>query len=101
MDELADFRKAVAGKPYQPSNGTVEGDDFYCAYCEKCERDAQYSDDFSELGCQILAATYAYKVDDPNYPKEWVYDKDGYPICTAYTKIGAAYRCDKTIDLFS
>ena len=24
--------------------------------------------------CQIIADTYAYSVDDPKYPKEWVYE---------------------------
>lgn len=97
-ETIDDIFRAEPGTPYQPSNGT-EGDCFYCSFCEHCERDAQYSDDTPELGCQILADTFAFNVDDPRYPKEWVYDKDGLPTCTAYTKIGA-YRCNKTVDMF-
>lgn len=88
-------------EPYRPSNGT-EGADFQDHWCCNCERDSGYSDDTPERGCQILADTFAFDIKDPRYPKEWVYDKDGYGCCTAFVAIGKEipYRCDQTIDLF-
>lgn len=87
-------------KPYRPSNGT-EGADFQDRWCCRCERDAKFSEDYPELGCQILANTFVYEVDDPRYPKEWVV-KDGSPCCTAFVQLGRniPYRCDKTLDMF-
>lgn len=88
---------------YRPSNGT-EGCDFQDHWCCRCERDAKFSYDNPELGCQILADTYAYDITDPKYPKEWTYDKKtAEPCCTAFVERGKDIpcRCDKTIDLFS
>ena len=70
-------------------------------WCCQCERDAEFSDMQPELGCQILAATFAYEVTDPKYPKEWIW-KGGKPVCTAFIELGKPlpYRCDQTLDLF-
>lgn len=90
--------------PYRPSSGT-EGVGFFVKWCDHCARDAAFRDGGPDAdpatGCQILAATFRYKVDDPRYPKEWIYDNDGSPCCTAFTtgRIPAE-RCDKTIDMF-
>lgn len=62
-------------RPYRPSNGT-EGEYFIEAHCCKCIKDRNHD-------CAILAATMAYTLDDPEYPKEWVRVDDG-PMCTAY-----------------
>lgn len=91
-------------KPYQPSNGT-EGDMFTAYWCHHCERDRAFResgyDGDPALGCQIFAASMAYRIDDPNYPKEWVYGRDGAPKCTAYTEDPTLpLRCQHTPDMF-
>jgi hypothetical protein len=62
-------------RPYRPSNGT-EGEFFIESHCCKCIKDRNED-------CPILAASFAYNVDEPGYPKEWVEVDDG-PMCTAY-----------------
>lgn len=88
---------------YRPSNGT-EGAGFQDYYCSRCARDAAFRETDYEgdpaLGCQILAATFRYAVDHPDYPKEWIEDERG-PRCTAFTTDPTMpVRCDKTPDMF-
>ncbi len=90
-------------RPYRPSNGT-EGAAFFEAFCAYCSRDAAFRDTGydgdSALGCQILAATFRYEVNHPDYPKEWIEDERG-PRCTAYTEDPTCpVRCPHTPDLF-
>jgi len=66
-----------SGKPYRPANGT-EGDMFQESYCDKCSK---YS---PEEGCDILLNTMVYEIGDSDYPKEWKFDENGHPTCTAY-----------------
>jgi len=66
-------------KPYRPSNGT-EGDMFQEKFCEKCV----YDDYDNDVYCEILGDSMAFNVDDKEYPKEWTYDKNGCPTCTAF-----------------
>ena len=94
----------MVGKPYRPSTGT-EGAAFDEAWCANCERDKAYRDGGPDadpaIACRIIADTFVYAVSDPRYPKEWVYDRDGCPSCTAYTEDPKCpVRCDKTIDMF-
>ena len=94
----------MAGKPYRPGSGT-EGMAFDEAWCEHCERDREYReagpDADPAIACQIIADTFAFDIDDPRYPKEWVYDRTGKPCCTAFTTDPKKpVRCDKTIDMF-
>ncbi len=79
---------------YRPANGS-EGMAFMDAWCCNCARDANGD-------CQILAATFVFDVDDPNYPKEWVEDAVRGPHCTAFVEQGREipYRCPRTPDLF-
>jgi hypothetical protein len=92
-------------KLYRPSNGT-EGECFQEAWCCKCERDRAYADGGPDvdpaLGCKILVDTFAFRVTDPQYPKEWTFDKNGEPCCTAFVERGIElpYRCAKTKDMF-
>jgi hypothetical protein len=92
-------------RPYQPSNGS-EGEGFHAAFCDHCARDAAFRETNYEgdpaLGCQILADSFAYRVTDPEYPKEWIQDDDGgNPRCTAFTTDPSMpVRCDKTADMF-
>jgi hypothetical protein len=67
-------------RKYRPSNGT-EGaifHDEWCYTCCKCPIDQDAANQ-----CKILAATFIFSVNDPEYPKQWVYI-DGKPACTAY-----------------
>ena len=83
---------------YRPSNGT-EGECFINDFCGMCERD---KDAEEGEGCPILAATMAYDVDDPKYPREWICTSNG-PKCTAFIPLGDPVpppRCEATIDMF-
>ena len=68
-----------AAKPYRPSTGT-EGEWFITRWCCECERDKDHD-------CPIVANTFVYSVDDPRYPKEWIYTDDGAE-CTAFVERG-------------
>jgi hypothetical protein len=70
------------GEPYQPPNG-LTGAAFIDCWCNTCERDRAFREDRGD-SCPIVADTMIYQPDDPEYPKEWVHDSDGVPICTAY-----------------
>lgn len=91
-------------RPYRPGSGT-EGACFQEKWCCNCARDKAMSEgkDFFECApeevCQIIADTYAYSVDDPKYPKEWVYGENG-PMCSAFVEVGRRVpeRCKYTID---
>jgi len=71
--------KELANKPYRPANGS-EGDMFQEIFCKKCV----FDDYDNDLYCDILGNSMAFAVDDKEYPKEWVHDKNGYPICTKF-----------------
>jgi len=69
------------GQLYQPSNGT-EGEIFtdrYCMKCKNCDPDPS-----GKKQCMILCASLCFSVSDPEYPKEWVYDENDEPKCTAH-----------------
>lgn len=75
--------KEHAGKPYRPSNGT-EGmtfDEFFCSQCIH-----QSHDPDSKKQCDILCRALVYDLNDKEYPKEWKYSQEGWPICTAWIK---------------
>jgi len=68
-------------KKYQPSNGS-EGDWFiekYCMNCVNCDPDPS-----GKKQCEILLRSFCLDVNDSDYPKEWIFDKDQKPICTAH-----------------
>ena len=71
-------------KSYQPSNGT-EGVWFYDQFCDRCENDRKYRENLDGGdSCPIIPLTMIYDPGDPEYPKEWVYDKDDNPTCTFF-----------------
>lgn len=73
-----------AGQKFQPSNGT-EGMAFTEAFCERCVRDWKYQQTGNgDDGCQILMRTMLHRLADPEYPAEWVYSDEGWPVCTAF-----------------
>jgi len=61
-----------------------------------------YECDDEEL-CEIIGATMRFNVEDENYPREWQYDKNGQPCCTAYIEAGESipFIDTRTGDLFS
>jgi len=76
---------------YRPSSGT-EGCQFETEFCDHCKADKPYGT------CEIMTNSMCYAVDDPKYPKQWIY-KDGKPTCTAFDPVDG---CDKKrTDLFS
>ncbi|MDH5259299.1 MAG: hypothetical protein OEX07_14890 [Gammaproteobacteria bacterium] len=83
-------------KKYRPSNST-EGDIFIAEWCNQCEKNKTPG-----CECQILADTFIFQENDPAYPEEWIYSKQGNPCCTAFIPAGTVLtvRCDKTIDMF-
>lgn len=89
---------------YRPSNGT-EGEGFICAFCGVCARSDHNkpgADEDALFGCEITGNTMLYDVNDPNYPKEWVWD-GLEPTCTAFVQEGeplATERCPHTLDMF-
>jgi len=80
-DHAERIKKSSVGKPYRPSNGT-EGALFMGRFCDQCTEDNL--NDIGEGGCKIILLSMSFDVDESGYPKEWVYDKDGQPICTAW-----------------
>jgi len=70
-----------AGKSYRPSNGT-EGEIFQERFCYRCIHEDLENEDY----CEIVSLTMAYYTNHEKYPKEWVFDKDGYPTCTKFEK---------------
>lgn len=66
-----------AGQPYRPSNGS-EGDIFQETFCYRCHN--------SPI-CPIPNMTRAVDVDHKDYPKEWKFDSDGKPTCTAFENV--------------
>lgn len=64
------------GESFQPSNGT-EGMIFIGEFCDTC-----YHDRCKE--CMIAGMTMVFNPGDTEYPKEWVYSNEGWPICTKY-----------------
>lgn len=94
-DDHAEALKAHAGEPYRPSNG-MEGELFESAWCSGCRRGGE------RAACQIHIMAMAYNVENPAYPREWIYGSDGQPSCAAFSDKHAprpAYRCKKTLDL--
>ena len=93
---------------FQPSNGTI-GASFIAEWCGNCARDKALREgvaleecDDSER-CDIVGRTMLYNVDAPEYPIEWIYDRDRQPCCTAFVQAGdpvPAPRCEHTNDMF-
>lgn len=73
-----------AGKSFRPSNGT-EGMIFYESFCYQCRH--QHPSPEHDLQCRdILLLTLLYETNDVEYPKEWIFSDDGWPICTKWEK---------------
>lgn len=96
---------------FRPSNGT-QGAGFISGWCGRCKRDRVMNGEVEEDMaseqdcCSIIGTTYAYDVSHPEYPREWRYNDDGDPVCTAFEPVGApdgpscATRDALTVDMF-
>jgi len=67
--------------PYRPGNGT-EGAIFMDRFCCRCKRDEDFQSGTGD-SCEIAALSIAFRIGDPEYPKEWIEDDQG-PRCTAF-----------------
>lgn len=74
------------GKPFRPSNGT-EGMIFMDAFCEQCIHEKySHTQNDADKKCDLMSAAMIFDIGDDDYPKEWVHDMEGWPICTAWKK---------------
>ena len=75
-----------SGSSYCPSNGT-EGMWFIEKFCMNCIHEKFiHTQDDDDKKCDILTNTMVYDWKDPNYPREWIYDENDKPCCTAFIK---------------
>lgn len=73
-------------KLYRPSNGS-EGDWFIDKFCANCIHGKyEHTGDVNDKPCKICSFSMAFDTKDKEYPKEWVYDENDKPICTAFVK---------------
>lgn len=107
--DFAAMTASRAGQKYRPSNGT-EGECFIESWCGQCARDKamRESADFDDCDdnevCEIIGRTFAHDIDDPEYPIEWQYGKDGQPRCTAFVPDGQSIPLpmdEQTVDMFA
>lgn len=73
----------MKGESYSPSNGT-EGDWFESKFCMQCIH--TNPDPTKRPQCQIWCAAVVHWPGGEGYPKEWVYDENNKPTCTAWVK---------------
>lgn len=66
-------------KKYRPSNGS-EGMNFMRYFCDRCKYNINQD-------CEILANSICYDINDPEYPKEWIYDENNDSICIKFKVI--------------
>ncbi len=67
---------------YRPTSGT-EGECFAEDHCYQCKK---HSDP-----CPIRLKSMAYEVTAPEYPREWTFDENEEPICTAFERQAPAH----------
>lgn len=91
---------------YRPGSGT-EGICFMEHWCGRCKHDKEWSEGkpFDECGpgesCDLIANSYAYAKDDPEYHGQWVWNAEGEPVCLRFEPANRPYRCPHTIDWIS
>lgn len=77
-----------SGDVFMPSNGT-EGMIFTEAFCEHCLHEKfSHTQEHGDKQCDIMnrSIIHWYEPKHPQYPKEWVFNTEGWPICTAWQK---------------
>lgn len=76
----------MENKKYCPSNGT-EGMMFMAKFCDQCAKEKfTHTQQDGDKKCDILTATMVHGILDDEYPKEWVYNENNVPVCTAFKK---------------
>ena len=71
---------------YRPANGT-EGMWFEEKWCNNCKKiRIGTSAPTKPNECNIYDLSLFYDTDDPEYPKELIFDKNGNACCTAFEK---------------
>jgi hypothetical protein len=73
---------------FRPSCGS-DGADFMARWCGRCRLDRAFREDRGD-SCTIAAATMAFAISDPEYPREWRRDGPSGPRCTAFEAIDPA-----------
>ena len=104
-DSLAQFCAARAGENTGRTTASKESFSSTPGAATACElRTPGWNlSNFDASACLIVGATFAYTIEDAQYPKEWQYAQDGQPCCTAFVRVGEAipaHRCERTRDLF-
>ena len=74
-----------SGESYRPSNGT-EGAAFMNRFCDRCAYYQQQSGGFYDCEKGILAQAELFTTDEEEYPDAWIYNEEGWPVCTEYKK---------------
>lgn len=75
-----------AGKPFYPSNGT-EGMMFTEEFCECCLHEKfTHTQRHGDEQCEIFSLTMFHDPRDKEYPKEWIFNELGWPVCTSWAK---------------
>ena len=67
------------GQKYEPPNG-ITGSGFQDHYCLNCVKDFHFWN-YEKDGCEIVLRSFEGPVE------EWVYGKDGVPVCTAFVPL--------------
>lgn len=76
------------GKPFRPANGT-EGEMFMEAFCYQCIHERwthRMKEDRDEDKCDTMSRSILYDLEDKEYPNEWVFNSEGWPVCTRWKK---------------
>lgn len=71
-----------------PSNGT-EGMVFTDKFCEHCLHEKfHHTLNHNDKKCDIFSRSiiYWYEPENPKYPSEWIYNNEGWPVCTNWQK---------------
>ncbi len=68
---------------YRPSNGT-EGMSFEEDFCMQCLH--TNPDPCKKPQCEIWCRVLMFNTNEKEYPKEWCYNEEDKPVCTAWVK---------------
>lgn len=72
-----------AGKSFMPSNGT-EGEMFEDAFCMNCIHEKYlHTGDLRDKKCEVFDRVL---LNAPDPQPEWVFDAEGWPVCTEWKK---------------
>lgn len=72
-----------AGESFRPSNGT-EGMIFEEHFCSQCIH--QNPDPTKNKNCEVAMLAFCFDERDKEYPREWIFNADGWPVCTKWQK---------------